>query len=134
MPRLVLNVRCNLATYRMSLGQYVEAVTDILEALAFLPNVQDGYSTAVVLQQAALIEAERGNISQAARITGYVDAYFSANETEREATEKMVRERLEKALRARLSDAAYAALLNAGAQLTEEQAVEEAQGVRQIAA
>ncbi len=134
MPRLVLNVRCNLTIYRIALGQYAEAVADILEAMAFLPNVQDGYSTAVVLQQVALIEAERGNVSQAARITGYVDAYFSANDTEREVTEKIVRERLEKALRARLSETAYDALLKAGSALTEEQAVEEAQGVRQIAA
>jgi hypothetical protein len=134
MPRLVLNVRCNLAIYRVVLGQYAEAVADILEAMAFLPNVQDAYSAAVVLQQAALIEAERGNVSQAARLTGYVDAYFSANDTEREATEKIARERLEKALRARLSDAAYETLLKAGSALSEEQAVEEAQGVRQVAA
>lgn len=134
MPRLVLNVRNNLAIYRMALGQYAAAVADVLEAIAFLPNVQDGYSAAVVLQQAALIEAERGNVSQAARLTGYIDAYFSANDTERESTEKSVRERLETALRARLSDAAYDTLLRAGAALTEEQAVEEAQGVRQVAA
>jgi predicted ATPase/DNA-binding SARP family transcriptional activator/predicted negative regulator of RcsB-dependent stress response len=134
MPRLVLNVRSNLATYRIALGQYAEAVTDILQAIAFLPNVQDGYSTAVVLQQAALIEAERGNVSQAARLTGYVDAYFASNDTEREATEKIGRERLEKALRARLSDAAYNTLLKAGSALSEEQAVEEARGVRQVAA
>lgn len=134
MPRLELNVRYNLAIYRIALGQYAESVADILEAMAFLPNVQDGYSTAVVLQAVALIEAERGDISQAARITGYIDAYFSANDTEREVTEKIVRERLEKALRARLSDTAYETLLKAGAALTEEQAVEEAQDVRQVAA
>jgi predicted ATPase/DNA-binding SARP family transcriptional activator len=134
MPRLVLNVRCNLAIYRIALGQYAQAVADVLEAISFFPNVQDGYSTAVVLQQVALIEAERGNVSQAARLTGYVDSYFSANHTEREATERIARERLEKALRARLSDGAYDALLKAGAALSEEQAVEQAQGVRQVAA
>lgn len=134
MPHLMLNARINLALYRIVLGQYAQAVDDLIAALALLTNVQDSYPTALVLQHVALVEAERGDAALAARLTGFVDAYFDKNQTEREATEKMARERLEKALRLHLLDSAYKKFYDAGTALSEQQAVEEAQGVRQVAA
>lgn len=134
MPRLLLNARCNLAFYRIMSGRFTEAAQDLAETMALLPNVQDAYSTAVVLQHVALLQAERGDASIAARLTGYIDAYFSSSGVEREATEKIGRDRLEAALRSVLSDAAYEMNLSAGAKLTEEQAVEVAHAAGEIAA
>jgi len=86
------------------------------------------------LQHVALIDALTGNVPQAARLTGYVDRFFSANNLEREATESMGRDRLETALREHLSEAAYNALLRDGAALSEQEAIKEALDVRHVAA
>jgi len=133
-PGLVANLRCNLAIYRIALDEYPEAAADVLEALAILRDSQDSCQSAIALQHVALIDALTGNVPQAARLTGYVDRFFSANNLEREATESMGRDRLETALREHLSEAAYNALLRDGAALSEQEAIKEALDVRHVAA
>jgi len=56
------------------------------------------------VQSAALVLATRGESSTAARLLGYVDAFYDRYNMKRELTERIVYERLIELLAARLSD------------------------------
>jgi predicted ATPase/DNA-binding SARP family transcriptional activator len=129
---LAANFCCDLAAYRIALGQYPRAATDVLKALAILRNAHNNYQVAVALQHVALIEAMSGNASTAARLVGYVDAYLAAHSIRRQSKELGERERLEATLRSQLAESAYEALLREGAALSEEEAIEETQATSRL--
>ncbi len=132
--RLAANLRCNLAIYRIALGDYVQGHGDALAALTMLKDMQDSHQTAIALQHVALFEALSGDAPKAARLCGYVDTYFAVNDNEREATEAWGRQSLERTLRSRLSDSEREALFAEGRLWDELRAVHEVLFSRHAAA
>jgi predicted ATPase/DNA-binding SARP family transcriptional activator len=123
---------CNLAAYRIELEEYEQARRDVLRALAILRNARDNWQVAIALQHVALLEALTGNAAGAARLAGYVDTFFLTHSIGRQPTELHTRERLEEALRSQLSDSVRETLFGDGTTLSEEQAIEQAESLREI--
>ena len=78
------------------------------------------------MQHFALLLALRGEVHDAARLIGYVNAQFKEVGNERETSEKWGYEKLMTALREQLSEAEIEKLAAEGAAWSEDQAVEEA--------
>ena len=115
----------NLAAYRLALGDVTGARAGGREALALAPFAPS-LEVAIAVQHLAAVAALAGDARRAARLGGYVDAWYRKEACEREFTEERSREMLMGALRAQLSDAELAVLAAEGAGLSEEQAVAEA--------
>jgi predicted ATPase len=84
----------NIAAYLVTNGELDEALEAAREAneIGRMHDLPD--DTAVPLQAAALVVAHRGDFLTAAKLHGYVDAYYERYHTARERTEAMVAERL----------------------------------------
>ncbi|HVN68424.1 MAG TPA: helix-turn-helix domain-containing protein [Candidatus Binatia bacterium] len=117
----------NSAACRLMLGDVDGAYLTAREALALVQGAQT-FETTVAIQHLATVAALRGDAELAARLSGYVDAWYARVGYERDVTERKTSEVLTAALRARLSEDEIAALAAAGAHLTEEQAAADAFG------
>jgi predicted ATPase/DNA-binding SARP family transcriptional activator len=122
----------NLGAYRIYLGHYEEAADALLQSLAILRNAQDSWQVAITLQHAALVEALAGSASVAARLAGYVDAFYSSHSIQREPTEVRTRAWIDEVLRAQLAEAARQALFQEGAAMSEASAIALAQVLRDV--
>jgi hypothetical protein len=96
------------------------------EALRWARQAQHAFDVAIALQHIALLLALRGEVNDAARLIGYVNAQYQELGSEREPTERWGYEKLMAALRELLSDAEIEQLAAMGATWSEDRAVEEA--------
>ena len=111
----------NLATYLLILGRLPEAAQAAREALALVRPV-GGFILRVCLQQWALLAAGAGQLADAARLAGFVDAgYERAGET-REPIERRVRDQLQAELQAGLTASGLAGYIAEGEAWSEAQA------------
>jgi predicted ATPase/class 3 adenylate cyclase len=116
----------NITTYRIALEDMDGARESAREGLRWARQAQHALRTAIALQHIALLLALRGEVTDAARLIGYVDPQFKGLGYEREATEAWGYEKLMAALHEQLSDAEIEKLAAEGAAWSEDQAVEEA--------
>lgn len=93
----------NLAAYLSVNGQFDEALAVAREA-ATIGRAHDTQNyVALPVQSAALVLATRGDSATAARLLGYVDAFYDRYNMKRELTEAIVYDRLVKLLAEHLS-------------------------------
>ncbi len=118
-------VLCNLATYRLLLGDTGAAEAAARTAL-LLARAREILVVTLAVQVLAAVAARHGRSLRAARLLGYVDAWCRREEYLRDATEQKGYDALLVSLREQLSEGEIAALAAEGAQLTEEAAVDEA--------
>ncbi|MGB8907138.1 MAG: hypothetical protein WCC84_00130, partial [Candidatus Cybelea sp.] len=116
----------NIATYRIALGDVDGAREAAREGLRWARQAQFAMPIAIALQHIALLLALRGEVHDAARLIGYVNAQFKELGNERQATEAWGYEKLMAALREQLNDAEIEKLAAEGAAWSEDQAAEEA--------
>jgi tetratricopeptide (TPR) repeat protein len=116
----------NIATYRIALGDVDSAHEAAREGLRWGRQAQDALSIASALQHLALLLALRGELNDASRVMGYINAQYRELTYERQTTEKWGYERLMAILSEHLSDTAIAKLEAEGAAWSEDQAVVEA--------
>lgn len=84
---------------------------------------------AIATQHLATVAALLGDHSRAARLCGYVDAWYEAQGCERDATERRTYEILTDSLRNAMREPEIATLVADGAALSQEQATAEALAV-----
>ena len=120
--RIESSARANAAAYQLVLGDIDGACLAAREALELARGAHP-MDAAIATQHLAAVAALRGDAGCAARLRGYVDAWYSNEGCERDLTERRTNEILMTALRERLTDAEIDALAAEGAQLSEEQAV-----------
>ena len=115
----------NIAAYRIALGDVDRAREAAREGLRWARQTQNALQVVVALQHIALLLALRGEVNDAARLIGYVNAQFEKLGYEREATEKWGYEKLIAALHEQLSEAEIEKLAAEGAAWSEDRAAEE---------
>jgi predicted ATPase/DNA-binding CsgD family transcriptional regulator len=116
----------NSAAYRIALGSLDEARESACAALGWAQPEHNEWNIAVSLQHLALLAALRGKTRCATQLLGYVNAQYKKLALEREVTEKWGYEKLMIALRDQLNENQIRELEAAGADWSEERAVEEA--------
>ncbi len=116
----------NLAAYRIALGDMDGAREAGLEGLKRARQVQNRLQITIALQHLALLGALRGDVQDAARQLGYVDAQYKEVGTVRESTERWSYDKLLTTLRLRLSDSEIEKLVAEGAVWPEDRALDEA--------
>ncbi len=125
MKRFIFVALRNGAAYRLALGDIAGARTAAVDALQ-LGRGADTQRSIINIQHLATVAARSGQPHRAARLRGYVDAWYRTEGYEREPTEQRVDVILTTALSAQLSESEIEALATEGARLSEEQAVAEA--------
>jgi tetratricopeptide (TPR) repeat protein len=125
----------NMAASLVVLGRYDEARAHAREALALARKLQLDNLTAVTLQHLAAVAALRPQgkaertfeeHARAVRIMGFVDARVAVLGVARWYTEQQEYDRVLAVLRGAVGAAELADLMVAGAEMTEDQAIEEA--------
>ncbi|HEY1681462.1 MAG TPA: adenylate/guanylate cyclase domain-containing protein [Candidatus Tumulicola sp.] len=116
----------NLAAYRIALGDMDGARETARTGLHWARQTQYALGIAIALQHIALLLALRGEVSDAARLIGYVNLQYKELGSEREATETWSYEKLIAALHEPLSEAAIDKLAAEGATWSEDRAIEAA--------
>jgi predicted ATPase len=116
---------CNIAGYRLALGEVDAAETAAREALT-LASGRVTPIVEVIVQHLACAAALSGHPSRAARLLGYVEASFGRQGYRRGTTEQKIYEILTASLSEQLSDTDITAFGAEGMQFTEDQAVDEA--------
>jgi predicted ATPase/class 3 adenylate cyclase len=119
----------NIAAYRIGLGDVDGAREAAREGLRLARQVQRTMSVAIASQHIALLLTLRGEVHDAARLIGYVNAQYKELGQERQTTEQWGYEKLMAALRETLSEAEIEKLAAEGAAWSEDQAVEQALAV-----
>jgi tetratricopeptide (TPR) repeat protein len=121
-------VVCNLAAYAMAVDDFEEARTWLREALELLK--QSGARWMITaLEHHAVLAGLEGNHELAAVLVGFTDARSSTEARQR--TEQHGYERLMRLLAQIYSPEELAVLMNAGARLQDEQALEHAAAISQ---
>jgi predicted ATPase len=126
--RVEISARANAAAYQVVLGDIDGARLAAREALELARGAHP-MDAAIAIQHLATVAALRGDAGRAARLRGYVDAWYADEGCERDLTERRTYEILLAALRERLAGSEIDALAGEGARLSEEQAVLEALAV-----
>jgi predicted ATPase/class 3 adenylate cyclase len=116
--------RCNMAAYNIALGNFPAALVLAKDALHVARQGRQEVLMAIALQHLGLLSAIAGDERRAAHLLGYVDARFRTLDYERESTEKYGHGELIAALRKNFSDDEIGTLAAAGADWSEDQAVE----------
>jgi hypothetical protein len=116
----------NSAAYLLVLGDIDGARVAAGQALALERRAQHSMNAAITTQHLATVAALRSGSRRAARLCGYVDAWYRSEGCERDTTERRTYEILLTALHEKLTDAEIEALAAEGALLSEDQAVAEA--------
>lgn len=128
MKRFVFVALQNGAAYRLALGDIAGARTAAADSLQ-LARGAGAQHIVINIHHLATVAARSGQPRRAARLRGYVDAWYRSDGYERETTEQRVDDILITALSAQLSEFEIEALAAEGARLSEEQAVAEALAV-----
>lgn len=128
MKRFIFVALQNGAAYRLALGDTAGARTAAVDALQ-LARGSGTQHTMINIHHLATVAARSGQPHRAARLRGYVDAWYRSEGCERETTEQRVDDILMTALSAQLSESEIEALAAEGARLPEDQAVAEALAV-----
>jgi len=113
---------CNLAAYAMAGGDLESARELLREALVIMRQTGARW-TLTALEHHALLAGLLGDTERAATLAGFTSARYAADDT-RQTTERIGYERLMKLLRDRYAEAELTQRLDAGARLSEEQALE----------
>ena len=124
----VMLTRSNLAGYLLALGEVDEAEQAAKESLRDERSV-GGRSNYVAwtTHHLALIAAERGQFERAARLLGYLDAWYQASkEFHRDFNEQTSHDRASALVAAALAEEERTSLMAEGAAWTEDKAAEEA--------
>lgn len=119
----------NLAGYQLALGDFGAAQATARDGLALARRMQEGIVISQAIQHLAALKALSGDSHRAARLLGYVDAWYASQGCERELTEQKTHQTLTGSLREQLDEAEIAVLASQGAELTEDQAADEAQAL-----
>ena len=120
--------RSNLAGYLLALGEVDEAEQAAKESLRDERSV-GGRSNYVAwtTHHMALIAAERGQFERAARLLGYLDAWYQASkEFHRDFNEQTSHDRASALVAGALAEEERTSLMAEGAAWTEDKAAEEA--------
>ncbi|MBV8355636.1 MAG: tetratricopeptide repeat protein [Candidatus Eremiobacteraeota bacterium] len=118
----------NLAAYRIALSDIEGARSSAREALV-LSQWAPPLEISAAIQHLATVAALSGDCAGAARLCGYVDAWYNSEGCTRELTERHGYDILMKTLRTALRDSEIAALAAQGAAFSEEHAVAQALAV-----
>jgi hypothetical protein len=125
-------LRCNLALLRLIQDRYAEAATIVRGCLRMSRRLGPGVGSGELIFAAACVTAWEGDDLRAARLHGAGDADIDNSLEIRTINwsdaEQGVRVRAQAALRDRLGDAVYDEAYRAGAQLTQNQALDLALG------
>jgi predicted ATPase/class 3 adenylate cyclase len=119
----------NLAAYCIATNDLDAARVAAREGLKWALQGHHALGIAIVLQHFALIGALCDELDGAARLIGYVDAYFHVLAYQREYTEIWCFDKLMFALRERLSESEIERLAAEGAVWSDDRAVEQAMAV-----
>jgi predicted ATPase/DNA-binding CsgD family transcriptional regulator len=123
----VLAIRhSNNAAYQLALKDIEGATTSARAGLAWSRRAQDQMRIATALQHLALVGAEHGAFSTAARLLGFVNRQLTTFGVDRGSTEMWCYQQLMIALRENLGETELEALAAEGAAWSEDRAVEEA--------
>ncbi|MDB5585566.1 MAG: hypothetical protein JWP26_536 [Devosia sp.] len=116
----------NLAAYLLVAGNIEQACQAARESLTGARAL--GWSAAIVraAEDMALVAALGNDPDLAARLLGFVDAFYARGTASRELTEQIVNQRLTAELKRRLSVDRLRGLLEEGARWTEQQAADAA--------
>ncbi len=120
------NALANAAAYRLALGEIDEAEREARGSLVLCEQLQSAQMIAVAIEHLAGVAAQRGHLRHAARLSGYIDAWYERESLEREWTEQQGYERLVSALRANLAEEELRRYTTEGMTLSEEDAIAEA--------
>jgi len=124
-PRSSLSInRSNAAAYRLTLGDVEGARLSVLDSLELERGARRWSPLTVQIQHLAAVAALSGEFANAARLKGYVEAWYAAEELTRSATDAKGYQILVDGLEERLSEAEIKRLGAEGALLTEDQALE----------
>ncbi len=125
-------VLSNLAAYALAAGDIADARTHLREALTLLRSAGAGWLAAVV-ENHALFAATLGEHERAALLAGFGDAQYASRGEVRQHTENWGFERLRTLLANAYAAEELARQMGAGARLTEEQALELAAAIHELA-
>ncbi|HZV77176.1 MAG TPA: adenylate/guanylate cyclase domain-containing protein [Candidatus Babeliales bacterium] len=120
------NARANAAAYRLALGEVDEVAREARASLALCERLQSPQMTSVAIEHLANVAAARGQGRTAARLSGYVNAWYASEGLEREWTEQQCQHRLVASLDELLPQAELARYLAEGHALSEAEATAEA--------
>ena len=123
------NARANAAAYRLALGQVDEVAREAKASLGLCERLQSPQMTSVAIEHLANVAAARGQGRGAARLSGYVNAWYASEGLEREWTEEQCHRRLVASLGELLSLADLARYSAEGRALSEAEATAEALAV-----
>lgn len=126
-PRLL----ANLAGYHLALGEVVEARTAALRSLQMARSGQQSHIVIAAVQHLGTVAALQSETRRAGLLLGYSDAWYRREGVERDHTERKSAELLAATLRRQLGEGEIATLATEGAELSEEQAADEAASVEQ---
>jgi predicted ATPase len=115
----------NAAAYRLTLRDLDGARANARDAL-LLSRWASAFEVAAAIQRLATVAALKGDPRRAARLRGYVDAWYRGEGLQRDMTELRTYDMLAEALGQRLNDDEMAALDDQGSRLSEPQAIAEA--------
>jgi len=115
---------CNLGAYAMALDELDEARESLNEALDVIQRTGARW-TLTALEHHALLAGLRGDHERAALLAGFTSAQYAGDDT-RQTTERIGYERLMRLLRKTFDEPELADLMDAGARLNDEQALEHA--------
>jgi predicted ATPase/transcriptional regulator with XRE-family HTH domain/Tfp pilus assembly protein PilF len=118
----------NLTAYRLARGDMEGARANGREAL-LLSREAPPLEITIAIQHLATVAARSGDAASAARLCGYVDAWYRNEGCQRELTEQRSYELLRAALHEKLGDGELAVFTEQGARFSEEQAVAKALAV-----
>jgi predicted ATPase/class 3 adenylate cyclase len=125
-------VLSNLAAYALAAGDIHDARTHLREALTLQRSAGAGWLAAVV-ENHALFAATLGEHERAALLAGFGDAQYASRGDVRQHTENWGYERLRTLLANAYAADELARQMGAGARLTEEQALELAAAIHELA-
>lgn len=122
LTQIVRSSMCNLAGYQLSVGDLGGAQSNALAALA-LETRANGMIVQMCLLHVATVAALRGEVSLAARLRGYFDAWCERVGYQLDSCDRRSHDRLVELLASQLSATEAAALAAEGAGFTETAAI-----------
>jgi predicted ATPase/class 3 adenylate cyclase len=125
-------VSSNLAAYALAANDILDARENLREALA-LQRSSSGWLGAVT-ESHALLAATLADYERAAALAGFADAQYVSRGEMRQHTERWGYERLKELLSQAYQEAELAAALEAGAGLSEQQALAHAAAIHDVSA
>ena len=123
-PLQLAHALTNLCSYLSVTQAYDAALEAAREAVAIARAHESENFEIVPLQAVALVLAEQGHATSAARVLGFVDAFYGRYGMTREPTEEIVDKRLKAKLRTLLEPAALERELEMGRELRNDAATE----------